>query len=98
MKAINPLDVKYLWERLLDQLSPVERTIIHVLGDQPLRIKEIAGATHVPASNVSVYLGRLVKKKLIDVRASGRRMVYRLCPELIPLKELSESVSFPKAS
>jgi DNA-binding transcriptional ArsR family regulator len=66
--------------------SPVRRSLLHLLADQPQTVEELAGRFDMRRPSVSQHLRILKDSGLVREQRSGRHRVYRI--NATPLQEV----------
>ena len=64
--------------------------IILLLRDGPLSVSDIVEKTGEEQSKVSHNLSRLVKCDILNVKREGKRRIYSLNEEVLPVLEMAE--------
>ncbi len=67
--------------------------IVHLLGDRPMEVREIALALDLPQATVSQNLAAMRSAGLVEATRDGRNVIYRLAdPEILEACDLMRSV------
>jgi DNA-binding transcriptional ArsR family regulator len=67
--------------------------IVHLLGEQPMGVQEIALALDLPQATVSQNLAAMRSAGLVEATRDGRNVTYRLAdPEILAACDLMRSV------
>jgi DNA-binding transcriptional ArsR family regulator len=67
--------------------------IVHLLGERPLEVRELALALDLPQAAVSQNLAAMRSAGLVDATRDGRTVTYRLAdPEILEACDLMRSV------
>ena len=67
--------------------------IVHLLGEQPMGVREIALALDLPQATVSQNLAAMRSAGLVEATRDGRNVIYRLAdPEILEACDLMRSV------
>jgi ArsR family transcriptional regulator len=67
--------------------------IVHLLGEHPMEVKELAVALDLPQATVSQNLAAMRSAGLVDATRDGRAVRYRLAdPEILEACDLMRSV------
>jgi DNA-binding transcriptional ArsR family regulator len=76
-------DAKKVASLLTAVAEPTRLLIIYRLGQGPYHVGELARLLGVPMVNMSHHLGVMRQAGLIEDEKDGRRVVYRLHPDLV---------------
>lgn len=67
--------------------------IVHLLGERPLEVRELALALDLPQATVSQNLAAMRSAGLVEATRDGRTVTYRLAdPEILEACDLMRSV------
>jgi ArsR family transcriptional regulator len=67
--------------------------IVHLLGEQPMEVRELALALDLPQAAVSQNLAAMRSAGLVEATRDGRNVTYRLAdPEILEACDLMRSV------
>lgn len=67
--------------------------IVHLLGERPMEVRELAHALDLPQATVSQNLAAMRSAGLVDATRDGRAVCYRLSdPEILAACDLMRSV------
>lgn len=76
-------DAKKIASLLTAVAEPTRLLILYRLGQAPHNVGELARLLGVPMVNMSHHLGVMRQAGLIEDEKDGRRVVYRLHPDLV---------------